>query len=38
MKCIGRRADGLMKARFFDADYRKLMDLDELLSTLKGVR
>jgi len=30
--------DGLIKARFIDPDYRKRMDLDELLAALKSVR
>ena len=30
--------DGLIKARFIDPDYRKRMDLDELLAALKSAR
>jgi peroxiredoxin len=30
--------DGLIKARFVDPDYRKRMDLDELLAALKAAR
>jgi len=30
--------DGLIKACFVDPDYRKRMDLDELLSALKSAR
>jgi peroxiredoxin len=30
--------DGLIKARFIDPDYRKRMDLDELLAALKAAR
>ena len=31
-------ADGLVKTRFIDPDYRKRMDLDELLAALKSAR
>jgi hypothetical protein len=30
--------DGLIRARFIDPDYRKRMDLDELLAALKAAR
>jgi hypothetical protein len=30
--------DGLIKARFIDPDYRKRMDLDELLAALESAR
>jgi peroxiredoxin len=30
--------DGLIKARSIDPDYRKRMDLDELLAALKSAR
>jgi hypothetical protein len=30
---VGR--DGVVKARYIDPDYRKRMDLDELLAALK---
>jgi len=30
--------DGLIKARFIDPDYRKRMDLDELLAALESTR
>jgi len=30
--------DGLIKSRFIDPDYRKRMDLEELLAALKSAR